>query len=128
MRHKEAVDAPGRHEAPLQLHLRPLARVEEPEGVFHLCGEQAGSGRGQLALRRPVSAQKWCSRLPRASANLGQSAAWGRHSGLVSTRPRTRSARAEALRKGDGLHAPLPRIVISTSTPLLPCSLIWAAD
>ena len=43
------------------------------------------------------------------------------------TRPRTRSARAEALRKGDGLHAPLPRIVISTSTPLLPCSLIWAA-
>ncbi len=67
-----------------------------------------------------------CPELRPASANQPLGAALAGHI-LVSTSSRTRSARAEALRKGDGLHAPLPRIVISTSTPLLPCSLIWAA-
>ena len=37
--HEDAVDAPGRHEAPLQLHLRPFADVEEPVRV-----QQPGRG------------------------------------------------------------------------------------
>ena len=40
---------------------------------------------------------------------------------------RTRSASDDALRKGDGLHAPLPSTVSSTSAPLLPWSLSMCA-
>ena len=93
---------------------------------------QAGSGLGQPPLLRPRIGAKWwaapgCPGLRPASANQPMAPCWPPTGAVLSTRPRTRSARADALRKGDGLHAPLPRIVISTSAPLLPCPLIWVA-
>ena len=51
----------------------------------HLCGEQGGSGLGQLALRSPLSfsAPDRAPRLPRASASLGQSATWAALAGHI---------------------------------------------
>eukprot|EP00964_Phaeocystis_antarctica_P068614 scaffold41563_cov60-Phaeocystis_antarctica.AAC.2 len=52
-----------------------------------LCRYQAGTGVGQLALRRPLSAPDHASRLPRAPASLGQSAVCAAptgHIGLAS--------------------------------------------
>ena len=41
----------------------------------YAAGKRRGSGLGQLALRRPLISARPCSRLPRASASIGQSAA-----------------------------------------------------
>ena len=49
-----------------------------------LCGEQGGSDLGQVALRRPRSAADRAPGLPRASARLGQSAAWAALAGPIS--------------------------------------------
>ena len=56
VRHEDLVHERGAHHAALQLDLRPLARVEEPEGVFHLCGKRGGSGLASWLSGRPLSA------------------------------------------------------------------------
>ena len=49
-----------------------------------LCGKQAGTDRGQVALRRLLFSARSCLRQPKSSASLGQSTAWAALAGHTS--------------------------------------------